>query len=443
MSAVFALATASTVHVSDAAEQDPLAHLRLTLDSTSDWSTAELAGVEVLATRVTPGPGDDRAYLNGAALTVVGTAPSTANVDLLVRVSDAVELRLDKGYDGDASVTVERLDPDRVVVHRLEDHLHEGDNQALSSSLAPQDLIGDGSAIPVVDSRRLTLAFYYPWWTEGSMSGKPLVDRPSSAWRTDEPDDVNTMVDEAADAGISGFLVSWSGEQADGAEFDLVMDAAETRGDFVTGALLELLPYVRTDLLGRSHLDVAAAAESARAALARASRPGYLHVGDQPILAVFGVDQVSQADWQALRDAIASANPFLLGDSTDPSRRLDGAYLYDPTQPSAAELQARYEAMYHDTHLAPVVQPDLPTRLFAATVAPGKSMSLSRPTSGRGREGGARYDRLWQLATASQPEWILITSWNEWYEGTYIAPSTVYGRLALDQTAGWTAHFGS
>ena len=49
----------------------------------------------------------------------------------------------------------------------------------------------------------------------------------------------------------------------------------------------------------------------------------------------------------------------------------------------------------------------------------------------------------WLLLTcaAPGPEWVLITSWNEWYETTNVAPGTTTGTRALDQTRTWTRRF--
>ena len=50
------------------------------------------------------------------------------------------------------------------------------------------------------------------------------------------------------------------------------------------------------------------------------------------------------------------------------------------------------------------------------------------------RRDGAMYEEGWRGAMASNPEWITITSFNEWYEGTQIEPAASYGSRYLDIT---------
>jgi hypothetical protein len=47
----------------------------------------------------------------------------------------------------------------------------------------------------------------------------------------------------------------------------------------------------------------------------------------------------------------------------------------------------------------------------------------------------------WQQAIAAHPTWILITSWNEWHEGTEIEPSTEFGETALLITQAYAHQF--
>jgi hypothetical protein len=74
---------------------------------------------------------------------------------------------------------------------------------------------------------------------------------------------------------------------------------------------------------------------------------------------------------------------------------------------------------------------------------PGYNDVGVRPNSGfaRGRDGGGYYAQSWQAALASSPNWVVITSFNEWPEGTYIEPSVAYGDAYLGLTAQYAAQF--
>jgi hypothetical protein len=57
------------------------------------------------------------------------------------------------------------------------------------------------------------------------------------------------------------------------------------------------------------------------------------------------------------------------------------------------------------------------------------------------RRNGAYYRETWQGAIDSGPDLIVITSFNEWLEGTQIEPSASYGNLYLDLTSQFSATF--
>ncbi len=119
----------------------------------------------------------------------------------------------------------------------------------------------------------------------------------------------------------------------------------------------------------------------------------------------------------------------------------DGHFLYSNTWNPPADLNAvnqkfagRVAAMREATG-AP--------KLWVATVMPGYNDVGVRPNSGfaRGRDGGAYYAQSWQAAIASNPNWVVVTSFNEWPEGTYIEPSAAYGDAYLGLTAQYAAQF--
>jgi hypothetical protein len=57
------------------------------------------------------------------------------------------------------------------------------------------------------------------------------------------------------------------------------------------------------------------------------------------------------------------------------------------------------------------------------------------------RQDGSYYQRTFQAAIDSRPDWIVITSYNEWLEGTQIEPSQTYGRRYLDLTRSLAERF--
>ena len=83
-------------------------------------------------------------------------------------------------------------------------------------------------------------------------------------------------------------------------------------------------------------------------------------------------------------------------------------------------------------------------QIMVAGVAPGYNDTVVRggndPFS---RENGKFYHDRWCDAISLNPDWISITSWNEWHEGTEIEPSIEHGDLALNQTKQFIQEFKS
>ena len=57
------------------------------------------------------------------------------------------------------------------------------------------------------------------------------------------------------------------------------------------------------------------------------------------------------------------------------------------------------------------------------------------------RWGGETYRVLWREAIAAAPDYVMITSWNEWHEGSELEPSVEYGSSILDETAAFSQDF--
>jgi len=57
------------------------------------------------------------------------------------------------------------------------------------------------------------------------------------------------------------------------------------------------------------------------------------------------------------------------------------------------------------------------------------------------RAGGQVYDDQWRAAVTTAADWVIITTWNEFWENTEIEPSVRYWTRFLDLTREWSARF--
>jgi glycoprotein endo-alpha-1,2-mannosidase len=170
----------------------------------------------------------------------------------------------------------------------------------------------------------------------------------------------------------------------------------------------------------------------------------------KPVLFVYGraLHELSPADWQGVLARVRRDNEqgvVLIADSLDSrfASTFDGASTYNITgqtqHKSAAEIRAWAHAAYPR-----MVAAAGPGKISTVTIIPGyedrkTGRPLPRPvTDRRGRE---TYRALWQETTAAAPDHALITSWNEWHEGSELAPSVEYGSSILDETTAFSRTF--
>ena len=87
-----------------------------------------------------------------------------------------------------------------------------------------------------------------------------------------------------------------------------------------------------------------------------------------------------------------------------------------------------------------------PRRVWTASVSPGYDDRALVSADGRtarvsDRDNGAYYDAQWRTALEAGADWVVVTSWNEWWENTHIEPSVRYGDLYVRRTSEWATRF--
>ncbi|MDH4207424.1 MAG: endo-1,3-alpha-glucanase family glycosylhydrolase, partial [Anaerolineae bacterium] len=296
--------------------------------------------------------------------------------------------------------------------------------------------------------RGLVVAFYYTWYGLDQWAAGKVPDIPAVPYASSDRNTIVRHVEQARGAGIDAFAVAWYGPQASNNQtetnFRVLLDVAAERGFHCTVDFETRSPFYR------SQADIVAALR--HLVNNHAAHPAFLRSGGKPLIFFWAVKDVFTGQGQSAIDAWASIrqqvdpehNTLWIADGAniDFLRVFDGHHLYNITWSPPANVnntlstwgdRVRNYSSEHGT-----------SKLWAATVMPGYNDLFIQGRTGRfshDRRGGAYYRETWEAAVNSAPDLVVITSFNEWLEGTQIEPSVSYGNLYLDLTAELSAAY--
>jgi len=285
----------------------------------------------------------------------------------------------------------------------------------------------------------LVLAFYYPWYDESTWSYDRLSDLPAEPYVSRDRGVMGRQIDQAKAAGIDALLVAWYGLGGDNqteSNLAVMLDEANARG-FKIGVLFET-----TSPFFAGPGDVTAALQHLLSV--HANHPAFLRADGRPVIFFWRPSLYSVDAWRAIR---SQADPnyaaIWISEGVDTSYLavFDGHHLYSNTWNPPADLtatNAKYAALVEQAR-----QTTGAYKLWVATVMPGYNDVRIRGGFARDREGGAYFAQSWQAAIAGRPNWIVINSFNEWPEGTYIEPSAAFGDQFIGLSATYSAQFKS
>ena len=285
----------------------------------------------------------------------------------------------------------------------------------------------------------LVLAFYYAWFDQNTWTYDLLSDLPAEPYVSTDRGVMGRQIDQAKAAGIDAFLVAWygpgSGNQTE-TNLAAMLDEANARG-FKIGVLFET-----TSPFFGGVGDATAALQHLQAT--HVNHPAFLRVDGRPVVffwrpTIYGVDT-----WRNIR---AQADPnysnIWISEGVDTSYLavFDGHHLYSNTWNPPADLNATNQKFA--TRVAAATNAYGASKIWVATVMPGYNDVKVRGGFARDREGGNYFAQSWSAAIASNPSWIVINSFNEWPEGSYIEPSAAFGDIFLGISANYSQQFKS
>lgn len=282
---------------------------------------------------------------------------------------------------------------------------------------------------------RLVIAHYYPWYDEHTWASGVASDLPLDLYASGDVATMQRHIEQAQGAGIDAFNVAWLGPgNPTDANLARMLPLAAARSFAVSLSVETDSPF-----LGSRH-DLAAALRYAIST--HTSRPGYLWFEGKPVIFFWrlrGIPLGGAASpmeaWRAVREEVDPDHETLWigeGDQFDFLRVFDGIHPYSIAWSSnVARTLSTYGTRTRQQSAA-LGQP----KLWVATVMPGyDDFGTGRADAfAKDRGGTAYYEETWEAALGSEPDWIIITSWNEWVEGSQIEPSHSYGDAYLHLT---------
>ena len=311
---------------------------------------------------------------------------------------------------------------------------------------------GAGTNPPALDGPREVLAFYYPWYGPTQHWGKvdavrhdieAARDYPvKGAYDSHDPALIAWQINAAQTHGITGFIASWWGQGTyEDQALPLLLQGAEQRHFKVT-IYWETAPGE-----GREQIDHAV--DDLIYVLTRyGTNRAFLKVDGKPVIFIYGrvMGQVPFTAWpEIIRRAHARAGGFLLmadGYSERNARVFDGLHTYNICGSVKGKTPAELRAWAAGHYAGAVKLAREHGRIACVTVIPGyDDTKIRKPGLKADRLEGQVYRVLWDEAVKARPDWVLITSWNEWHEGSEIEPSLEYGDQYLQLTRDGAAHF--
>jgi uncharacterized protein YraI len=280
------------------------------------------------------------------------------------------------------------------------------------------------------DNDLTVLAFYYSWYGDSDWAdSRRMPDFPVQTYPYGDPSAIERHVIEGKAASLDGFVMSWFGsEQGNPTDehFRYLLRAAE-RHDFTVA--------IDFDMGSGFSTSREALVENLRFMYANyLNHPNYLRYDGRPVVFFWKQERLfSTQTWAEIRaDIDPDHHALWIAEGVNSNwvnDTFDGLHLYNIAwSPSPAATLHRFE---RETRAR--------GGIWVATAMPGWNDTGLVDERGSGafavnRRDGGYFRETFAAALDTNPDMLVITSYNEWLEGSYLANSQLLGNRYVGLT---------
>jgi Glycosyl hydrolase family 99 len=427
--------------------------IRVEYVTTSDWSRLYLSAPEqVLSIRTIKVNGETTYFEAGVEQLglnqLLSDAEKGKNVGVVVdyaltpeTLDRSFKFWIEKGNIGNSTVSIFNMAGGTLELIKSFKHTGVVDNSGgRNPGYFKVDLDQLKDSSPIVKTiqgkshEKMLWAFYYPWYSLNNWSSSWLKDHPLEPYASNNKAVIAKQIEQAQSAGIDAFISSWWGPQTDTDQnLGELLDIADEKNFKVT-IYFETLAGPNGSPLDESQIRswLAYAIERYR------DHPAFMKVDGKPLIVIFVSGTVPLEAWArlfaSLRDEGLDAVYLAMGYSLSSLDVFDGLHDYSVfTYPNLKQTDL---STARGIHYYPLLSDQHTPKIWVATVQPGYDDTLQPSREGQiqDRLNGDFYRSTWEAAIQSDPDWIFITTWNEWYEHTNIEPGELYGEQYLKIT---------
>ena len=299
-----------------------------------------------------------------------------------------------------------------------------------STAASPSATAGSPSRAAPTPTEPL-FAFFYQWFDPSSWN-RAKIDYPAiGRYSSDDRSVMREQIEQAKQAGIQGFIVSWKDSVVNTRRLHALADVA-AQEHFSLAMIYQGLDFNRHPLPAS---EVAADFKTFEAQFA--ANPVFDRLGGKTLTIFSGTWEFSHDDVAKVTRDVRSRMLVL---STEKSvagyQRIadvtDGdAYYWSSVNP---QTNPTYSNKLNDMSRA--IHAD--GKYWIAPFAPGFDARLVGGQKAVPRNNGATLRTEYNMAIKSSPDMLGLISWNEFSENTYVEPSLHYGRTYLTVLADLT-----